>query len=526
MLNNVYEDACIVSLRDLYLNLASMGRDRMRMLNSLFKLFSDSEKKASSHLLSELLSRARQLYDADQFESAWQLCAEIQEQVPGAIDSLELGFDLASKLRKFNEFSTWLQRGMKCNPDSAELYFLQGHLYLEEEKLDEALRAYGKAIEISPGLAKAHNGLGVTFQMLGRLDEAYREFKQALALDATCWKASYNIGNLIKLHGQFEHSVEPFQQALFSRRTLRGLPGTIDGEDSKVTRSKLIHDIEQFKFLAGQGIQSELAGKGAEALSQALEVMEPLFSSKVAAFPAEVKPIVAPYINRLTNFYNAPALPGGALNQDQDWAAIEAAYFAHAPGIAYIDNFLKPEALASLRRFCLESTIWFDGRYGNGYVGCSCEDGFICPLLAQIAEEQRLALPAIFGEHRIKGLWGYKYDSEQTGIATHADFAAVNVNFWLTPDDANLDPSGGGLVIWDKEAPLDWNFHDYNANVSLISEFLRNSGAKEFVVPHKQNRVVLFNSDLFHKTDNFHFKPGYENRRINVTMLYGDRHAG
>ena len=36
----------------------------------------------------------------------------------------------------------------------------------------------------------------------------------------------------------------------------------------------------------------------------------------------------------------------------------------------------------------------------------------------------------------------------------HADAAAVNVNFWLTPDDANLDPDGGGLVVWDKEAPL------------------------------------------------------------------------
>jgi hypothetical protein len=34
---------------------------------------------------------------------------------------------------------------------------------------------------------------------------------------------------------------------------------------------------------------------------------------------------------------------------------------------------------------------------------------------------------------------------------------------------------------------------------------------------------VLFNSDLFHKTDSYRFKPGYENRRVNVTILYGDR---
>ena len=44
-------------------------------------------------------------------------------------------------------------------------------------------------------------------------------------------------------------------------------------------------------------------------------------------------------------------------------------------------------------------------------------------------------------------------------------------------------------------------------------------------MPHKQNRVVIFNSDLFHKTDSYRFRPGYENRRINVTLLYGFRQA-
>ena len=31
-------------------------------------------------------------------------------------------------------------------------------------------------------------------------------------------------------------------------------------------------------------------------------------------------------------------------------------------------------------------------------------------------------------------------------------------NFWITPDEANLDPQGGGLEVWDVEAPLDWDF--------------------------------------------------------------------
>jgi hypothetical protein len=35
------------------------------------------------------------------------------------------------------------------------------------------------------------------------------------------------------------------------------------------------------------------------------------------------------------------------------------------------------------------------------------------------------------------------------------------------------------------------------------------------------NRCVLFDSTYFHTTDDIHFKDGYENRRINCTLLFG-----
>ena len=47
--------------------------------------------------------------------------------------------------------------------------------------------------------------------------------------------------------------------------------------------------------------------------------------------------------------------------------------------------------------------------------------------------------------------------------------------------------------------------------------------AKSITVPYRENRAVIFDSDLFHETDKIEFKDGYQNRRINVTMLYGRR---
>lgn len=112
------------------------------------------------------------------------------------------------------------------------------------------------------------------------------------------------------------------------------------------------------------------------------------------------------------------------------------------------------------------------------------------------------------------------------GIHVHADDAMVNVNLWITPDDANLNPSSGGLVLYTVKPPRDWDFKRFNANWEYVDEhLLRPSGYSNVTIPYKQNRAVIFDSFLFHKTDRHKFKQGYENRRINLTWLYGEKQS-
>lgn len=122
------------------------------------------------------------------------------------------------------------------------------------------------------------------------------------------------------------------------------------------------------------------------------------------------------------------------------------------------DDFLRPEALAGLYRFCRESTIWLDVRHPRGYIGAYIEEGFATPLVLQIGEELGRCFPDIVGPHNLRRIWPYKYDSTQQAIRVHADEAAVNVNFWITPDDANQDPESGGLIVHTRTAPLSWIF--------------------------------------------------------------------
>lgn len=417
-----------------------------------------------------------------------------------------------------------LRADIVARPAEAGLRYKLGCQLEEAGRLGEASEAYRGALRLDPGFAKAHNNLGGVLQMLGQPEEALRRFEEARRLDPRLWEPHYNIGNFHKLAGRLDRAVRPFQESVRRKRGPEATPPPDDPAVSRTSRSKLLHDIEQLGYLVDRGALAPAYRSVAADYGEALGALSDAFErGHQADLPPHLLARMAPTYNRLLNFHDAAELPGPAVNPALDRARIEAEYVRNAPGLVHVDELLTPRALQELRRFCLESTIWFDFNYADGYLGASLEEGFICPLLAQIARELPRSLPGIFGGIPLTQMWAYKYDSNLRGINVHADFAAVNVNFWITPDAANRSPGTGGLLVWDKKAPPDWDFNAYNQDVPRIREFLEQSGAKPVVVPYRQNRAVIFNSDLFHRTDSFDFQPGYENRRINVTMLYGTR---
>lgn len=204
---------------------------------------------------------------------------------------------------------------------------------------------------------------------------------------------------------------------------------------------------------------------------------------------------------------------------------VENQYLSSQSGIVVIDDFLSSEALAAMRKFCMESTVWSGIKYSYGRLGAFFKDGFQCPLLLQIAHELRQRLPQLLpNTHPLRHIWGFKNTIEMPpNVNLHADFAAVNVNFWITPEESNLDRETGGMEIYDVDAPLGWDFHTYNGSSEIIQAFLRENEAQRIYIPYRQNRCIIFNSDLFHGTHSVRFENGYENQRINVTFLYGDR---
>lgn len=446
-------------------------------------------------------------------------------------------------------------QAVAIDPTHAEAALEYARMLVAARRADEAERVLRRALEASPGHFALMSDLGLLLGQAGRA-ESIDWLRQAAAAQPEDAAARYNLANALKSAGDIGGAIAEYRAVLArapgfaaaytnlgnalsiaggvqeaaaaheAATALRRAPGVNAGDAAfrRTSHAKLRHDIEQLEYLLARGVlqaerQSLLADYRA-----ALAALPPApAGTHVVDLPPRWRERLAATYNRLWHRPETPALPQGALNPALDRAAIESGYARSHPGITYVDNVLRPEALAALRRFCLESTMWFQYTYANGYLGAFWEQGFWCPLLDQIQEELRLALPGIFHHHRLRKTWAFKYDSRLSGIPMHADFAAVNVNFWITPDAANLDPQHGGLVVWDKEAPADWDFAAYNTDLAAMQRFLRESDARPVTIPHRQNRAAIFNSDLFHATDKITFAPGYENRRINITLLYGTR---
>eukprot|EP00927_Polykrikos_kofoidii_P017752 TRINITY_DN18110_c0_g1_i1.p1 TRINITY_DN18110_c0_g1~~TRINITY_DN18110_c0_g1_i1.p1 ORF type:complete len:466 (+),score=54.72 TRINITY_DN18110_c0_g1_i1:90-1487(+) len=340
-----------------------------------------------------------------------------------------------------------------------------------------------------------------------------------------------------------------FQVCKYQRRVDLGANATADhpllqaGDSSflRVGRLKLRHDAEQIEHLLSLGRLAEVPYRKITIVYKNILPKLPVEHAAVDVKPG-ISPLFDRSFNRLLYDWQPDRIPTGrsVFGKDFDGTAVQRRFRdSELPpehsgceaqnGVTYVDDVFSEEVIETLKRWCDESSMWFASR--GGYLAAFLQDAFNSPLIVQVAEELRRAFPEVLGPHQLMNMWGFKYanngsDFPIQGTAVHADVAAVNINIWITDDSANEDADGGGLLIYTKGAPKEWSFSDYNSldQVPRIREYLKDS--VRVVIPHKRNRLVMFNSNFFHETQVPRFKPGYKNRRINLTFLFGRRCGG
>ncbi|MBC92142.1 MAG: hypothetical protein CMM38_00695 [Rhodospirillaceae bacterium] len=463
------------------------------------------------------------LMDLNRFEEAsecFSLATNIDPNHSIAFNNLG---NAKFKMYQYEDAVVDYEKAIALDPLCIEAYTNMGVLFKEEGELETALKYIQKAININPENINSLNNYGAILSDLRQYEEAEDSYKKALSIDPNNIGVIGNYAILLNIIGKKELSL-----SFFSKRLDLARGKYVDNLDlpqfKYISKSKIKHDIEQFQFLKST-YKGDVRFENLVDIYSKLdkEITWPANDAEWVLLSKSQRERIADSYNRSVHIAYAPEISGGALNKNLDAVAITKNYFENKPGIAFFDNFLNALALKKLRQYFMESTIWYDFSYSGGYLGAMYTDGVACPLLLQIAEELRKVFPKIIKDHPLVQMWAYKYDSQLKGINNHADIAAVNVNFWITPDVANTNPKSGGIIIHKAEAPLDWNFNSFNRDEEQIKKFLNQNQSGNIKVPYAENRMVLFNSNLIHKTDNIAFKTGYENRRINITMLFGNR---
>ncbi|MHB1205562.1 MAG: tetratricopeptide repeat protein [Rhodospirillaceae bacterium] len=396
-------------------------------------------------------------------------------------------------LKRWTDALAAYDRAIALEPGFAEAHYNRANILGRLGQAAASIAGYDRVLALRPDALDAHCNRGNALQALGQLEAAVAAYDQVLALQPDWIEVIYNRGNALTRLGRpddalacYGHVVASDPDHLDARKqvfrhhlvAVADLPAAeaLSGEifalsgardatalaaKKTVPAFRLVHDLEQTDYLIGQGHDFPTLRE----VNACFRDLHGRYVGNIdrteGSRPVPLSDGDIALISAFRRQLYRPAPPGpiaSCLEPSNDWAAIEERYFASRPEIIHIDNFLSPAALRAMQDICLMSTVW-TAEYANRYLGAFADTGFVGPVHYQIATELRRVMPRIFGGQTFEQLWAFKYDCRLGGgINAHADFAKVNLNFWITPDAANLDPETGGMTVYDVPAPVSWDF--------------------------------------------------------------------
>jgi tetratricopeptide (TPR) repeat protein len=417
---------------------------------------------------------------------------------------------------RLQEAEQTYRAALALSPGHAAVINNLGVIAAAQRRHAAAIALFDEALAREPGHLAAHYNRGAALAALGRTPEAIKSFSRACVLDPGHYEAHRALGFLWLETGDRGRSLDHFARTYELRR----------GDDrldrqakflTFATRSKLRHDAEQFRYLAARRRDRSRF----DALARAYESVATDYPDQPRELSLSQQELLGDDYNTAMAVSDAPEMAAGAVAVRRDVEDLMRQFQAGPTGAISFDDLLTPQALAALRRFLLESTIWHDFSHIGGFVASYLEDGLACPLVLQIADEIRQTFPGLLAKHPLSQAWAFKGLEGSSAVDVHADDAAVSLNFWITPTSANLTPERGGLAVCREPPPHDWEMKDYDADQQRIVAFLEQNGGDTLRVPYRENRAVLFESRLFHSSDHPVFEPNYQNHRINMTFLFG-----
>lgn len=162
------------------------------------------------------------------FYFLWGTHAEFYEQYAEALEAYEKALIcdqeatyikekiplLLLKMGEFTKAADWLAQAIEDHPDSNTYRLLLSSLYIQQEKIEEALVLYNQVLEREPDNEGVHLRLALLYSHLERYQQAEEIFRRLLANDVDSYFTHLSYARLLKQMEKFQEAAKEYEKAL------------------------------------------------------------------------------------------------------------------------------------------------------------------------------------------------------------------------------------------------------------------------------------------------------------------------
>ena len=148
------------------------------------------------------------------------MCALLSRAHGGATRAAAVALIAGLSVLTWNQAKVWRSsetlwaRVLMRDPTSSYAHSATATLLYGQDRVSEAIEHSRQAVALAPGLAEAHNNLGVGLARQGIVAEAIEQYQRAVAINPRYDEAQGNWGVVLARQGDLEGAIDHYRQAL------------------------------------------------------------------------------------------------------------------------------------------------------------------------------------------------------------------------------------------------------------------------------------------------------------------------
>jgi len=143
--------------------------------------------------------------------SLWTDCAKKSPNKPRPYSNLG---QVLTRQERYDEALPNFLKAIQINPNFVEAQYNLGILYEKQGEVNKALEQYRQAVQVSPNFVNAYNNLGVVLLKQDKTDEAIKYLQQALQINPSLASAHINMGLALSNQDKLNDAVVHYNKAL------------------------------------------------------------------------------------------------------------------------------------------------------------------------------------------------------------------------------------------------------------------------------------------------------------------------